>query len=117
MLVGISGLDKVDVLIALWKNSKMQGMSFLGHQGEMTRESAQQYINDIRVPDFLEWDSSLNDFVEREQIYFDYLNGKVMKIDIALDTIDTRSYDRDNGKGAAQSAINKLRNKLKGDNK
>lgn len=112
-MVDISGLEKVDVLIALWEGSKMQGLSFLGFQGAMTKEVAQGYIDDARIPNYKEWDSVSNSWVEREQIYFDYLNGKVMKIDIAPDMIDPRSYDRDNGKGAAQSAINKL----KGDNK
>jgi len=38
-------------------------------------------------------------------MYFDYLRGRVMKIDLSKDYLDTSSYDRDNGQGAAEYAI------------
>jgi hypothetical protein len=37
--------------------------------------------------------------------YFDYLQGRVMKIDLSHDEIDTRLFDRDNGRDAAAKAI------------
>ena len=37
--------------------------------------------------------------------YFDYLNGRVMKIDVASEPLDTRLYNRDNGFGAAEAAL------------
>lgn len=40
-LVTIKGLDKAEVLLALWNSSKMQGMSFLGYNHEMTLKYAQ----------------------------------------------------------------------------
>lgn len=40
-----------------------------------------------------------------ERIYFDYLQGRVMKVDLAGDELDPRLYDRDNGEGAARRAI------------
>jgi hypothetical protein len=43
-----------------------------------------------------------------KRIYFDYFNGKVMKVDIANDEFDPYLYDRDNGPGAAQYAIDRL---------
>ena len=36
---------------------------------------------------------------------FDYLRGRVMKIDVAKEPLDTRLYDRDNGYGAAAAAL------------
>lgn len=98
-LIDIKGLDKAEVLLALWNASKMQGMSFLGYSKPMTLEYAQECVKNTRHIG-LSGD---------EQIYFDYLNGKVMKIDIAPDEIDPRLYDRDNGESAAQKAIDNLR--------
>ena len=41
--------------------------------------------------------------------YFDYLQGRVMKVRIQGDELDPRLYDRDNGEGAAEQAIWVLR--------
>lgn len=42
--------------------------------------------------------------------YFDYLKGRVMKVDLSNDDcFEEWLYDRDNGNGAAQRAINQLR--------
>jgi hypothetical protein len=52
----------------------------------MTKEEAQQII-------------------DAGNTYFDYLKGRVMKIDISGDSIYPGSYDRDNGQGALEKAI------------
>ena len=40
------------------------------------------------------------------QSYFDYLKGRVMKVDLSEDDgFEEWLYDRDNGEGAAQSAL------------
>jgi len=45
-----------------------------------------------------------------EDKYFDYLNGKVMKLSLKSDDeFDEWGYDRDNGQGSAQRAISELR--------
>lgn len=98
-MIDIKGLDKAEVLLALWTSSRMQGMSFLGYKKDMTLAYAQECIEQARHIGMS----------GEEEIYFDYLNGKVMKIDIAPDEIDPRLYDRDNGEGAAQKAIDNLR--------
>ncbi len=41
--------------------------------------------------------------------YFDYLHGRVMKIQIQGDILNPRLYDRDNGPGAAANVIRELR--------
>jgi len=41
--------------------------------------------------------------------YFDYLSGRVMKVDLSSDELDPWLYDRDNGQGAAARMINALR--------
>jgi hypothetical protein len=40
---------------------------------------------------------------------FDYLHGRVMKVDLSGDSFDPWLYDRDNGEGAASRAIAKMR--------
>jgi hypothetical protein len=98
--VNIAGLDKAEVLLALWQASRTQGRSWLGWvSGELTLEQAKQEIEDRKHTAF---DS-------KNSIYFDYLNGRVMKVDLGQDEFDSRLYDRDNGDGAAQQAIDNLR--------
>jgi hypothetical protein len=41
--------------------------------------------------------------------YFDYLYGRVMKVQMGGDSINTRLYDRDIGEGAGQRVIEELR--------
>jgi hypothetical protein len=100
-MVNIKGMDKAEVLLALWKASQMQGMSFLGFlaSGELTLSQARKEIQERKHTSFDGTDS----------IYFDYLNGKVMKVDLGQDEFDPRLYDRDNGDGAAQRAIDNLK--------
>lgn len=86
--MNIQGLSKPAVLAALFNASKQQGMGFMDSRGasKMTEADAAEVI-------------------ENEGMYFDYLRGRVMKIGIAGDELQTRLYDRDNGQGAAERAI------------
>lgn len=102
-MVNIKGLDKAQVLLVLWNNSRMQGRSSSGYKGELTLRRAKELIEQHRH----------TGMKGEERIYFNYLNGKVIKIDLAPDVIDTYLYDRDNGGGAGENAIEKLRLALK----
>jgi hypothetical protein len=44
----------------------------------------------------------------KDSMYFDYLRGRVMKVDLSRDSLEERLYDRDNGQGAAYDAIKHL---------
>lgn len=89
--MNISHLSKAKVLAALYNGSKHQGLGFLqAKPGEMTEEEAQALLD------------------QNTYMYFDYLHGKVMKIDLSTDELNTRLYDRDNGEGAAERIISKL---------
>lgn len=46
------------------------------------------------------------------RIAFDYLHGRVMKVDIGGDTLYPRLFDRDNGNGAAARALAPLLKKM-----
>ncbi len=90
--LSLSGLNKADVLAALYNASKPQGMGFLHFDPKpMTRQEAEGLL--------------------KQGTDFDYLKGRVMKINLKGDELDTWGYDRDNGAGAAQKAIAPLQAK------
>lgn len=98
-MVNIKGLDKAEVLHALWRHSHAQGLSFLGlpdNRGfEFTIERAKQLV-DERIE-------------KGSNLYFDYVDGHVIKCDLSGDSFDEFLYDRDCGPGAAEAAIDELR--------
>lgn len=98
-MVNTEGLSKAAVLAALYNNARTQGMASLNYKPDhvMTEEEAQEIIDD--------WG---------ETLYFDYLYGRVLKVDLTFNTsFDEWLYDRDNGVGRAQRVINKLREEAK----
>ncbi len=87
MILNIKDIDKAELLKALYDSSKLQGLGFLQANGPMSLEQAQ-----------LEYDAS-------DSKYFDYHHGKVMKVQLDGNTLDTWGYDRDNGDMAALIAL------------
>jgi hypothetical protein len=88
--IDIKELNKADVLAVLYNASKPQGMGFMHYDPTpMTREQAQELL-------------------DAGYTYFDYLRGRVMKIDLSGDQLNPLGYDMDNGQGAAQRAISAL---------
>ena len=86
-MIDISKLDKAAVLAALYNNSRQQGMGFLHTRGRepLSRDQAADLL--------------------KQTTYFDYLFGRVMKVDLSKDSFDPCLYDCDNGQGAAEAAI------------
>lgn len=90
-VVDISNKDKAEVLASLYNNSHPHGMGFLQYNPEpMTIEQAREILE--------------------QTTYFDYLAGRVMKIDLKNNTVNTWGYNRDNGNGAAERAISQCHN-------
>lgn len=86
----IGSLDKAQVLAALYNRAQAQGMGLLHYTSvNMTQEEAQSLL-------------------DSGQTYFDYLGGRVMKVSLADNELDTRLYNRDNGIDAAETAINSI---------
>jgi hypothetical protein len=86
--INIKGKNKAAILAALYNNARPLGMGFLHYTSEdMSVEQAQ-----------IELDGA-------QRKYFDYLGGRVMKIDLSGDELRTGLYDRDNGVGAAENAL------------
>lgn len=87
--MNIKGLNKGKVLAALYNNAKVQGMGiFQAERGNMTTEEAEELL--------------------KSQTYFDYLKGRVMKVDLSENELETWLYNRDNGEGAAERVISRL---------
>lgn len=94
-MLDIKGLNKAEVLKGLYDNSKPQGLGFLNYNPEdMSIKEAERLL--------------------KEQTYFDYLNGRVMKVDLSSDNeFEEWLYDRDNGVGNAKRVIDELKGSLK----
>ena len=85
-MIDIRGISKAKILAALYNASKPQGRGYLQFTpSPMTESEAQVHIEN--------------------QTYFDYLKGRVMRVDLSGDSLDPWGYDRDNGEGAAENAI------------
>ncbi len=91
-MVDITGLDKAEVLYALYNASHVQGLGFLQAVDNYTLEDARR------------------DYEAFDDKYFDYLHGRVLKVDLSGNEFNPRLFDRDCGNGAAAAAIEKLRN-------
>lgn len=92
-MIDITGLDKAEVLAALFNGSKQQGMGFLDERGavDMTADQARDIL--------------------KQTVDFDYLYGRIMKISLRDNQLNAWLYDRDNGQGAAEAIIDDLRQK------
>ena len=88
----IAGLDKAVVLAALYNRARTQGLGILRFTpDDMTVEEARTILK------------------ENPEMYFDYLKGRVMKVDLSEDDVHTALYNRDNGFEAAEKVIEAIR--------
>lgn len=106
----IIGLNKAAVLAALFNVAAPRGMGFLRHESNkpMTEEEAVGHLfegDDIH--------RELGDFVRevggRNRFRFDYLKGRPLKVDLHGNHVDTVFYNRENGAGTAERALEWLR--------
>lgn len=86
--MNIAGLDKAEVLAALVNGGSVQGLGGIDSRAGkwFTVEKARELL-------------------DSGETYFDYVHGRVVKIDLSGDDVNTRLYDRDNGPGAALNAL------------
>ena len=96
-VIDISNKDKAEVLAALYNHSKPIGMGIVQYDPRpMPVEIARQLLDKMGYN-------------------YDYLKGRVMKINLEGDTIRVGAYNRDNDcPGLAQKAISTCRNIDKG---
>jgi hypothetical protein len=92
-VVNIAGLNKAEVLAALYNRAQPQGMGFLSFDPRpWTKEDAEAYIA-----------------ANGGSLDFDYVKGRVVKCHLDEDELYTRLFNRDNGSGAAEEVIEALR--------
>ena len=90
-VVDISNKDKAEVLASLYNNSHPQGLGILHYNpAPMPIEVARQLL--------------------QTHTSFDYLAGRVMKINLESNIVYTYAYNMDNGPKAAEKAIASCRN-------
>ncbi len=89
MKIDISKKDKAEVLVALYNASRPIGLGYLEYDPTPMR------IEEARS------------LLER-QTYFDYCKGRVMKVNLAGNELDTYLYNRDNGTGAAERVLSEI---------
>ena len=88
--IDISKLSKAQVLAALYNASQPLGMGFLHYDpSPMSEDEATSLLE--------------------QSTYFDYLKGRVMKVDLSGSAFDPWLYDRDNGEGAAARVVGSLK--------
>jgi len=88
--INLKGSDKAEVLAALYNSARPLGIGRLHYDPTpMKRDEAEPIIAE-------------------NGYYFDYLKGRVMKVDLSGDDFDPRLYDRDNGPGTARKALSDI---------
>lgn len=93
-LVDVKGINKAELLAALYNASHAQGMGiYEATSAPMTKEEASKLLSNT------------------PRMYFDYLKGRIMKISVLDDQVDPWGYDRDNGSGSVARIVAKLRNR------
>ena len=91
-MVKTIGLDKAEVLAALFNNARPMGLGVVEYNPYYT----------MLIPEA--------HHILQTTTRFDYLAGRVLKVDLSNDNeFDEWLYDRDNGEGAAQRAIDSIK--------
>lgn len=85
--IDITGINKTKLLIALYAGANPQGMGYLQYDpAPMTEQEAAALM-------------------EAQHGRFDYVKGRVLKVNLSRDTLSPYLYDRDNGHGACASIV------------
>jgi hypothetical protein len=105
--VDISGIDKGALLAELYNNAKVMGMGvFQAHRGPavMSHEQGRELIAATQRDEFAHDNKmavpSLQPSRPETQLYFDYLFGRCLKVNLTGDEAEAWGYDRDWGAGA-----------------
>jgi len=90
MKIDISKLNKAVILASLYNHAKPQGTEAAQHTADMSKVQAEAII------------------AGQKETYFEFLNGRGLKVDLVGPEMDTERYDQDNGPGAAFAALRHL---------
>ena len=104
-MIDIKGFSKARVLASLYNHSHPQGMGFLHFDSKpMTEADAQKMIDEMNES-AKKLSEEYSHIKPLRPLYFDYVKGRVIKVDLNDDAFDERMYDRDNFPGAAFEAV------------
>ena len=107
--VDISGLDKAELLAALYNRAAPLGMGFLHYNPKAwTREDA---LKAMDLGD--DHNQMFPDSNPPRNLYFDYVGGRPLKVNLSKDEMQTALYNRDQGEGAAEEVVAELRKNTK----
>lgn len=91
--IDIRNFDKAAVLAALYNRASPMGAGFMAHEeGSMSVQEAQELIDNHHS----------------SRLWFDYLKGRAMKVDITGDELRAGNYDSYYGAGAAEAVLKAL---------
>ena len=107
-MIDTKGLVPGAVLAALYNASKPLGLGMIHYDNKaMTPAEGQALLGDDNRSDDMGFKVAS---VHKTSRYFDYLKGRVMKVNLEDPSgFEEWLYDRDNGTGAAQRAIDALK--------
>ncbi len=101
MKIDISGLPKPELLAALYNASRPLGL------GRYADEATCEKRGSVNMGS-----AEAANVLGQMGTRFDYLMGRVMKLDVGADEMEAALYDRDNGEGAAERTVEALRARL-----
>lgn len=112
MSINIAGIPKNELLAAFHNATTSRGLGMLHDRGPITAEQAQAYIDKVNHPEA----SGMLEHMARVQykrpLYFDYVLGRPLKLDLSGDELDPRSFDRDTYPGASAEIVKTLRERF-----
>lgn len=104
--IDVSDIAPHELLAALYNRSRPQGLGHLhATPDDMTPEQAEACLKEATPKKA----SNVGCQQDDDSVYFDYLKGRVMKVEINGNILDPVLYDRDLGQGAAQSVVDSIR--------
>jgi len=102
--IDIQGLRKAAVLAALYNLAIPKGLGFLKYDPTpITEEQAEEILEN---GDDLRWKRG----PQSGLFEIEYVNGRLLKIDLYTNELDARMYNKKNGKGSAELVIDILKN-------
>lgn len=106
--LNIKGVPKEKILAALYNQAIPQGLGILMYEKkEMTEQEAWWIINFRGDDNCFRAGENPRDML-RNELYFDYLFGRALKVDLSGDCFCSRLYDQNNGENSAKKALKGL---------
>ena len=105
MIIDISKFEKEEVLAALVNGASAKNVPEIGCFLKFFKQTP------LTVPEAKNLILSVRKFDGKRNLYFDYVHGRPLKVDLNSTELDTFLYDRDNGEAAAWEVLQELADK------